>query len=76
MLKNLFQKVFNFGQQEKEGNVLKGEPSDRTPENKHEALSKCFSLLRTARNQKKSKQNAESLTTIEKIVEIMEQEGL
>jgi hypothetical protein len=76
VLKNLFQKVFNFGQQEKESSVINGETSDKSPEKKREALSQCFSLLRTARTQKQDKLNAEALVTLEKIIEIMEQEGI
>ena len=76
MLKNLFQKVFNFGHQEKEGNVSNGVHSNKSTEKKREALSECFSLLRTARNQKNDKLNAEALVTLERIIEIMEQEGI
>ncbi|MCL2767174.1 MAG: hypothetical protein FWE49_00360 [Synergistaceae bacterium] len=79
MLKNLLQKVFNFGQHEKEGkkeSVIIAGRSDKTHDNKHEALSECFLLLRAARSQKRDKLSAESLTTLEKIIEIMEREGI
>ena len=76
MLKNLLQKVFNFGQQEKGKSVSNGVHSDKSPEQKREALSECFSLLRTARTQKQDKLNTEALVTLEKIIEIMEQEGI
>ena len=79
MLKNLFQKVFNFGQQEKEieasETALKKEPSI-TIQKKRETLSECCSLSRIAKNQRYEKSNAEALITLEKIIVIMEQEKI
>jgi len=81
VLKNLLQRVFNFGSQEK-GDVkesafkIKSSQTHQKTHEKHEALSECCSLLRAAQSQKREKLRFEALITLEKIIEIMEREGL
>jgi hypothetical protein len=79
VLKNLLQKIFNFGQQEEETVVIKTaimEETSNAAKRKNETLSECRSLLCIAQEQRIEKRNAEVLLTLEKIVEIMEREEL
>ena len=70
MLINLLRKIFNSGAREKEDGKLYQSCE------KQEGLSECRSLLRIAQEQKNEKLNAEALLTLERIIEIMEQENL
>jgi len=74
LLKNLLQKVFNFGQSENE--TVNIEKPSMTIQKKRETLSECCSLSRIAKNQRYEKSNAEALITLEKIIVIMEQEKI
>ncbi|MCL1941754.1 MAG: hypothetical protein FWG09_07410 [Synergistaceae bacterium] len=74
MLKNLLQKVFNFGQEK--DNKTKKSTGVPDAQKKSEVVSECFSLLRAARSQRDEKRGAEALVTLEKIIDIMEREGL
>ena len=79
MLKNMLQKVFNFGLQDKkikENETAFKEESSKASQKKHETLSECRSLLSTAQNQRVEKNVTEALVTLEKIIEIMEREEL
>lgn len=79
MLKNLLQRIFNFGQPE-ETNVMNGAANEeerlRNVQRKRDLVSECRELLHIAQDQRIKKRNAEVLITLERIVEIMEREGL
>ena len=75
MLKNFLQKVFNFGQEKDDKSKKSGGDPFKDPQ-KSEAVSECYSLLRAARDQRYEKRSAEALVTLEKIIDIMEREGL
>ena len=74
MLRNLLQKVFNFGQEKDD--KFKKSAGGIDPQKKSEVVSECFSLLRAARSQRDEKHSAKALLTLEKIIDIMEREGL
>ena len=79
VLKNMLQKVFNFGQPEKkikEDEAALKEKLSGANKKALETLSECRSLLRAAEDQRVGKHRAESLITLEKIIEIMEREAL
>jgi hypothetical protein len=78
VIKNLLQRVFNFGQHEektKEKNNAKRD-SSKVNQKKYETLTECRSLLRKAQSERDEKMGAEALITLEKIVEIIEREEL
>jgi len=78
VIKNLLQKVFNFGQQDEKtkGNNNAKRDSSKANQKKYETLTECRSLLNKAQSQLNEKLGAEALITLEKIVEIMEREEL
>ena len=78
MIKNLLQRVFNFGQQDEKAKENKNAKRDSSIDyqKKYETLTECRSLLCKAQSQRDEKLGAEALTTLEKIVEIIEREGL
>ena len=78
VIKNLLQRVFNFGQQEEKTkeNSIANRDSSKDYQKKYETLTECRSLLSKAQNQIDEKLCAEALTTLEKIVDIMEREEL
>ncbi|MCL1874948.1 MAG: hypothetical protein FWF87_01660 [Synergistaceae bacterium] len=79
MLKNLLQKMFNFGPLE-ETNAANAtsnnEEHSKAIQRKRDLFAECKSLLQIAGDQRIEKKNDEVLITLEKIVEIMEREGL
>jgi len=79
MLKNLLQKVFNFGLREKKNKADEtavDEEHLNIIQRKNSVLSEGRSLLRIADEQIAEKKNDEVLLTLEKIVEIFEREEL
>ena len=79
MLKNLLQKVLNFGLREKKNKADEtavDEEHLNIIQRKNSVLSEGRSLLRIADEQIAEKKNDEVLLTLEKIVEIFEREEL
>lgn len=68
VIRTLFQKLFSFEEENK----------DKIPktENSREALSECFALLRLAQNQQDENLQEEALANLEKVIDIIEREGI